>query len=74
MKKIILLLVFFLNCFFLQAQPSYCLDSCIALALKQNVEIKNKLLQIDMAKQTKKKLSQNTFRIYRLTLSDLQLV
>ena len=54
MKKIILLLVFFLNCFFLQAQPSYCLDSCIALALKQNVEIKNKLLQIDMAKQTKK--------------------
>ena len=41
-------------CQLISAQPVYTLDSCIALALKHNVEIKNKLLSIDMAKQTKK--------------------
>ncbi len=54
MKKNILLFLFFFHCFLIQAQSSYSLDTCIVLALKQNVEIKNKLLSIDMAKETKK--------------------
>lgn len=53
-KKTSILLICIACCRFLSAQPSYPLDSCIVLALQHNVEIKNKLLSIDMAKQTKK--------------------
>lgn len=61
MKKIFLICLCVICSRLLPAQPTYTLDSCLSLALQQNVKIKNKLLQIDMARQTKKEAFANYF-------------
>lgn len=53
MKKFCFLNICLFFCFYNYAQQAYTLDSCITLALKHNVEIKNALLSVEMAKQTK---------------------
>lgn len=53
-RKIILLFVFSIFIGKISAQEyQYTLDSCISLALQNNVAIKNQLLSIEAAKQTK---------------------
>ena len=61
MKKIALIYLCIICSRLLPAQSTYTLDSCLSLALQHNVDIKNKLLSIDMAKQTKKEAFTNYF-------------
>ena len=61
MKKIAFICLCIICSRLLPAQSTYTLDSCLSLALQHNVDIKNKLLSIDMAKQTKKEAFTNYF-------------
>lgn len=71
MKKIVLICLCIICSHLLSAQPTYTLDSCLSLALQHNIDIKNKLLSIDMAKQTKKEAFTNYFPMISASLLGL---